>query len=132
MSSSLLYHTQCIRDYQYESSEYGNCEVIWNIRRKSFCCNKCGYPGVSIIVARERLIKGEQTLFSESPYSRIYCSECKNITIENISFLSSSKARITKSLERTIIELRPKMSITDVSSFFDIDWKTVKECEKKV
>ena len=23
------------------------------------------------------------------------------------------------------------MSITDVSSFFDIDWKIVKECEKK-
>lgn len=23
------------------------------------------------------------------------------------------------------------MSITDVSSFFDIDWKTVKDCEKK-
>ena len=106
VSTSLLYHTQCIRDYQYESSEYGNCEVIWNIRRKSFCCNKCGYPGVSIVVARERLIKGERIgnkhFFLRVPIHRIYCSECKNITIENLSFLSSSKARITKSLERTI------------------------------
>jgi hypothetical protein len=74
----------------------------------------------------------KQTLLSRVPIHRIYCSECKNITIENLSFLSSSKARITRSLERTIIELRPKMSITDVTSFFDIDWKTVKECEKKV
>ena len=100
VSTSLLYHTQCIRDYQYESSEYGNCEVIWNIRRKSFCCNKCGYPGVSIVVARERLIKGERIgnkhFFLRVPIHRIYCSECKNITIENLSFLSSSKAKDNK------------------------------------
>jgi len=135
VSTSLLYHTQCVRNYQYESSEYGDGEVIWNIRRKSFCCDKCGYPGVSIAVRRERLIKGERIgnkhLFLRVPVHRIYCSECKNTTIEQLPFLSSPKARITKSLERTIIELRPKMSITDVSSFFDIDWKTVKECEKK-
>ena len=135
MSTSLLYHTQCIRDYQYESSEYENGNIIWNIRRKSFCCCKCGYPGVSIAVTRERLIKGERIgnkhFFLRVPVHRIYCSECNNTTIEQLPFLSSPKARITKTLERTIIELRSKMSITDISSFFDIDWKTVKECEKK-
>ena len=135
MSTSLLYHTQCVRNYQYESSEYGDGEVIWNIRRKSFRCDKCRYPGVSVAVTRERLIKGERIgnkhFFLRVPVHRIYCSECKNTTIEQLPFLSSSKARITKTLERTIIELRSKMSITDVSSFFDIDWKTVKECEKK-
>ncbi len=135
MSTSLLYHTHCIRDYQYESSEYTNGRVLWNIRRKSFCCDKCGYPGVSISVLKERLIKGEKIgnklFFLRVPVHRIYCSECKNTTTEQLSFLSSPKARITKSLERTIIELRQKMSITDVASFFDIDWKTVKDCEKK-
>ena len=60
MSTSLLYHTQCVRNYQYESSEYGDGEVIWNIRRKSFRCDKCRYPGVSVAVTRERLIKGER------------------------------------------------------------------------
>ena len=61
----------------------------------------------------------------------MYCTECKTTTTEKLSFLSSPKARITKSMERTIVELRQKMSITDVASFFDIDWKTVKDCEKK-
>jgi len=135
VSTSLLYHTQCIRNYQYESSEYAYGDVIWNIRRKSFYCNKCGYPGVSISVTRERLIKGEKIgnklFFLRVPIHRTYCAECKTTTTEKLPFLSSPKARITKSLERTLIELRPKMSITDIASHFSIDWKTVKDCEKK-
>jgi len=99
VSTSLLYHTQCIRNYQYESSEYGDSEVIWNIRRKSFCCDKCGYPGASISVSGERLIKGEKIgnkhFFLRVPVHRIYCSECKNITTEQLPFLSSLKAKIS-------------------------------------
>lgn len=135
MSTSLLYHTQGIQGYQYEFCEYFNGEVVWNIRRKSFCCDNCGFPAVSVFVSRERLIKGEKIgnkVFSlKIPVHRIYCSKCKTMATEKIPFLSSSKSRITKSLERTIIELRSKMSITDIADYFDVNWKTVKDCEKK-
>ncbi|HBM16644.1 MAG TPA: ISL3 family transposase [Lentisphaeria bacterium] len=135
MSTSLLYHTQCIRDYQYESTEYKDGHVIFNIRRKFFNCSKCNCPQVSVTISRERLIKGEKIgrklFFLKVPVHRIYCSQCKSTTIENVSFISSPKARITRSLERTIVELRSEMCISAIAEFFGLDWKTVKDCEKR-
>lgn len=49
----------------------------------------------------------------------------------NIPFLSHPKARLTKALERTILELRPHMSIQALANFYDIGWHTIKELEKK-
>ena len=135
MSNSLLYHTQSIRDYQHESSEYGNGRVIFNIRRKFFCCFKCNSPKVSVCVVKERLIKaeklGNKLLSVRVPVHRVYCCDCKSTTIEKISFLSAPKARITRSLERTIIEPRSEMIISAIAEFFDLDWRRVKDCEKK-
>lgn len=135
MSTSLLYHTQCIREYQYESTEYKDGHVIINIRRKFFNCSKCNCPQVSVTISRQRLIKGEKIgrklFFLKVPVHRIYCSQCKSTTIENVSFISSPKARITRSLERTIVELRSEMCISAIAEFFGIDWKTVKDCEKR-
>ena len=41
------------------------------------------------------------------------------------------KARLTKALERTILELRPHMSIQALANFYDLRWHTIKELEKK-
>ena len=41
------------------------------------------------------------------------------------------KARLTKSFERTILELCEHMSIRAVSNYFHLRWHTVKELEKK-
>lgn len=135
MSTSLLYHTQCIREYQYESTEYDKGQVVFNIRRKFFNCSNCNCPQVSVTISRERLIRGEKIgnkIFSlRVPVHKMYCSQCKSLTTENISFLSSPKARISRSLERTIVELRSKMSISAIADSFDLDWKTVKDCEKR-
>lgn len=135
MSTSLLYHTQCIREYQYESTEYDNGHVVFNIRRKFFYCSKCNSPEVSVCISRERLINGEKIgnklFFLRVPVHRMYCCQCKSVTTENISFLSSPKARITRSLERTIVELRSEMSISAIANSYGLDWKTVKECEKR-
>ena len=115
MSTSLPYHTQSIREYQYESIDYGDGCIICHIRRKYFYCNKCNSPHVTVCISKERFIRGEKTgnklSFLKVPVHRMYCKECQSVTIENISFLSSPKSRITKSLERTIIELRSEMSI---------------------
>lgn len=136
MSTSLLYHTQGIREYQFEHyGPYINGNVVCYIRRKYFYCSKCNCPQVSVNIIKERTIRGEnignKLFYLKVPVHRMYCKNCQSVTIENLSFLSSPKARITKSMERTIIELRSEMSISAISKFFDLDWRTVKDCEKK-
>lgn len=134
MSTSLLYHTQGVRGYQYESAQYGKGYVLCNIRRTSFRCEECGYSGVSAYVSRQREIKGEKfgnkLLLLNIPVHRIYCPKRKTLSTEKIPFLSSPMARITRSLERSIVELRSEMSISAIADFFSLDWKTVKDCEK--
>jgi transposase len=43
----------------------------------------------------------------------------------------SPKIRLTRSLERTILELRQHMSIQAVANFFQLRWHTIKELEKR-
>jgi transposase len=135
MSTSLLYHTQNIRDYQYISTQYSKGCIIWNIISKAFRCNDCSSPKVSVSLLRERLINagkiGSKHLLLNVSVHKMYCLDCKKTSTEKISFLSSPKTRITRSLERTIVELRSEMSISSISEYFELDWKTVKDCEKK-
>ena len=51
--------------------------------------------------------------------------------MEHIPFLSHPKARISKSLERTLLELRPHMSLQALANYFQLRWHTIKEPEKK-
>ena len=62
---------------------------------------------------------------------RLYCHSCHHRELEDIPFLSHPKARLTKALERTILELRPHMSIQALANFYDLRWHTIKELEKK-
>ena len=68
----------------------------------------------------------------ESIVHRIYCHNCKRRELEHIPFLSHPKARMNKALERTILELRPHMSLRALAGYFHIRWHTVKELEKKL
>ena len=52
--------------------------------------------------------------------------------MEHIPFLSHPKARLTKSLERTILELRQHMSIQALADFYDLRWHTIKELERNI
>lgn len=135
MSTSLLYHTQNIKDYQYISTRYSKDCIIWNIISKSFRCNNCSSPKVSVCLLKERLISAgkisNKHILLNVAIHRMYCFDCRKNSTEDISFLPSPKARITKSLERSIVELRSEMSISALSEYFDLDWKTVKGCEKR-
>jgi transposase len=51
--------------------------------------------------------------------------------MEHIPFLSHPKARMSKSLERTVLELRHHMSIRAVAGYFHLRWHTVKDLEKR-
>jgi len=135
MSTSLLYHIHKISGFQHCSYKYENRNVIERVERKCFYCEECSSKEVSIFPVRTRRIHcgriGGKLHCIELKVHRIYCRNCKAFITEKLPFLSQSKSRISKSLERTIIELRPEMSISAIADYFQLDWRTVKECEKK-
>ena len=51
--------------------------------------------------------------------------------MDNFDFLSHPKVRLTKAFERTIIELRSKMSIIDIHIFYGVEWRTIKKVKLK-
>ena len=135
MSTSLLYHTCKISGFQHYAYKYeGDC-VVQCIRRKTFSCSQCFSRKVSVFPARTRKINcgniACKHFLIEVKVHRIYCQSCKAFIFENLPFLSHPKSRISSSLERTIIELRSEMSISGIADYFKLDWRTVKECEKR-
>ena len=70
-------------------------------------------------------------LYFEVEIHRIYCPRCRALSVEELPFLFRPKTRITKALERTILELRPEMTIHAISNYFHLDWRIAKACEKR-
>ncbi len=135
MSTSLLYHTCRISGFQHQAFKYDGCSIIQCIERKTFSCSECLSDRVSTIPAGTRTIHcgnlGRKLFFAEINVHRIYCRNCKILATEHLPFLSHPKSRISRSLERTIIELRSEMSISGIANYFKLDWRTVKRCEKR-
>ncbi len=131
-----LYYTQRIRGFQQQSVKYTANSVRFVLKRTKFQCPRCGCEQVTIEPVSQRRIHGEpmgscREVFFEFMTHRVYCTRCKARELEHIPFLSQPWARMTKSLERTILELRQHMSIRAVSDYFHLRWHTVKELEKK-
>ena len=70
-------------------------------------------------------------VYFEVELHRIYCPRCRALSVEELPFLSHPNAKITKALERMIIELPPEMRIHVISKYFYLDWHVVKACEKR-
>ena len=135
MSTSLAYHTQDIRGFQHQSYQYPDKKVIERITRNEFCCPECYSSKVSTYPIRTRLIQalpyGKYQLYFEVDIHRIYCPKCGRMFVEELPFISHPQARITTALERTLVELRPDMSITALSRYYGVPWHTIKNCEKR-
>jgi transposase len=137
MSNSLLYHTQGLREYKYLSAEYVGSKIRIYIEQKKdlLTCVNCGSHNVSAVKVKTREIKGvpmgtKQTIFVVK-IRRLRCGDCGADKQEAIPCAPSPKSRYTKAMVRTVLELRPKMSITDVADFLGLHWGTVKDIEKK-
>jgi transposase len=74
---------------------------------------------------------GSKGALFEFDVHRLRCEDCGAFQNESLDFLSHPKARITKAVERQIIELRREMSISALAKHFQIDWRTVKDVEKR-
>ena len=62
---------------------------------------------------------------------RIRCKSCSSFLTERLDFIPEAKVHYTKQLVRTIIELRPEMTIQAAARHFGLSWNTVKEIEKR-
>ena len=116
-----LYYTQQVRGFQQTNVKYSNKGVEIRLKRTKHQCSNCGSTAVTVEPIRYRRIRGEplgncRKVVLEFPIHRLYCHNCHHREMEHIPFLSHpkarlTKARLTKALERTILELRQHMSI---------------------
>ena len=131
-----LYYTQKVRGFQQTHVEYFSEKAVYELKRTVHRCPRCGSKDVSAERLGERSIRGVpmgacRVVYLRHAMHRIYCHHCHGRSMEHIPFLSHPKARLTKSFERTIIELREHMSIRAISNYFHLRWHTVKDLEKK-
>ena len=132
-----LYYTQHVRGFQQVSEKYSGETATFFLRRTRQRCPRCGSVDVVATPLRRRSIRGGplgccREVRMEFTVHRLYCHSCKSRELEHIPFLSHPKARMNKALERTILELRPHMSLRALAGYFHLRWHTVKELEKKL
>lgn len=137
MSTSLIYHTQGLRDYNFKRCDYVGKTVFITVEQKksTLCCSACGSRNFSLVFIKERKIKGVPVGTKFTVFviliRRLKCRDCGYERQEAIPCVPAPKVQYTKTLARSVIDLRPRMSITDVAKFFDLHWETVKDIEKK-
>ena len=122
-----LYYTQKVRGFQQEKVKYSKESAEISLKRTKHQCPYCGSAAAAVEPIRRRRIRGKpRKVVLELTIHRLYCLRCHHREMEHIPFLSHPKARLTKALERTILELRPHMSIQALADFYDIGWHTIK------
>ena len=114
---------------------YEEDRIIQKIALRTQRCGCCGSFDVTVIFSRPRRIQaspcGRKKFYLELDVHILYCLSCKKREVEELKFLSHPKARITSLLERTIIELRGHMCISAIAKYYDLDWRLVKDTEKR-
>lgn len=138
MQSSSLKFTQGIYGFQVESTRMTKIDsrktMEITLRRAEFHCPSCLSECVSIYPCPTREIRGmpvgrADVRFIVTPH-RIYCPDCRRTGYEGFEFLRTPESRLTRQMERTIVEIRREMSIKAVSAHYNVPWETVKNVEK--
>ena len=137
MSTSLLYHTQGLHGFKFESFDFSGGQTVATIHRYAdkFQCPRCNSSWVTPTFIQNRTIQslpiGRHRFFVRVKMHRIRCNDCDAYLMEKLPFIPSEKTRYTNVLARTVIELRPEMSISAIAKYFGLHWTTVKDIEKK-
>lgn len=136
MLSADLKFTQGIHGFQVISRKRRKSEEISeiHIRRASFQCPFCDSHDVSAYPQNERVVRavpiGRTACLLHVTVHKLYCPDCGRTSYERLGFLPSPKSRMTRQLERTLLELRPHLSIKALSEHFGVPWQAIKDAEK--
>ena len=138
MSISLLYHTQSVEGYAHTNYDFSGGELRQYINQKknNHECSQCKSKNVTATDLKtyreiKALNMGTKNFRIMVRSYRNRCHDCGAYLMEKIGFCSSKTSRISKALERSIIELSPHLSIKALAEYFDLDWATVKTVLKK-
>lgn len=137
MHTSDIYHTQGIIGYHVRSTRFEDGAVRVAIEKNptdASQCDKCG----SLDVTRRQdgsrdilgLRAGTKHVYFDVPVFRLDCGTCQAHRREELPFVEKWD-RHTKAVARTVIDLRREMSIAAVATWLNLDWRTVKEIEKR-
>ncbi|NCC41850.1 MAG: ISL3 family transposase [Gammaproteobacteria bacterium] len=138
MSTSFLYHTQGIRNFKYQKTEYQAGQVIIYIRSNDEhpCCPICHSAHVDTTQTVCRDIRavpsGNKSTLLRVLIRRIRCKDCKAFKQELLPFCSGMYTRYTRALARYVVSLRAHMSISAVAQLTGLHWETVKNIEKEM
>lgn len=99
-------------------------------------CRGCAKTGVVPRKGDVRRIRchdvGRMRCYVEVDVRRWRCPHCGKLFKERLPFVTSPKARVTRAFEWLIVHERESASISDVAEKLGIDWRTVKDAEKRV
>ena len=103
-------------------------------RRFHPICSRCGGRSHRIQQHEVRAIRdlnlGSARVFLRCWYRKIVCPNCWRVVVEDLGFFEPYQ-RVTKRLARCIHELCKVMTVSDVARHFGLDWKTVKNIDKR-
>ena len=105
-------------------------------RDEKLTCKACSEAGVVPRKGELRRIRchdfGRMRCYVEVDVRRMRCPKCGKLFKEKLPFVTSPKARVTRAFEWLIVSERETASISDVAAKLGVDWRTVKEAEKRV
>jgi transposase len=73
---------------------------------------------------------GRKPVFAVVKMRRFYCRRCGRIRYENL-VIAERKKHYTHSLENYVMDLCSRMTIRDVAEHLGLNWRTVKEIDRK-
>ena len=108
-------------------------EIVPNYRFKPIC-HRCGHQAdVAHSWAKRRirdLNLATATVWLNCHYRKLFCPVCQGISVEDLE-LFEPYIRVTRRLANYVYQLCKVMTVTDVASHLNLDWKTVKNIDKK-
>jgi transposase len=103
-------------------------------RRFKPICHLCGKPVGVVHSWSHRLIRdlniSNTQVWLNCSYRKLLCTVCKRISIEDLE-LFDPYLRVTRRLAYYVYQLCRIMTVTEVATHLNIDWKTVKAIDKK-
>ena len=103
-------------------------------RRFTPICHVCGCRCRQIHSWRRRLIRdldlGETRVTILTTFRRLRCGCCGSVRTEDLELFTPYQ-RVTKRLARHIHDLCKKLTVQEVADHLGLDWKTVKEVDKR-
>jgi transposase len=134
MSHSVLYQCFGIYGYHHLRNWSTGGETFLSIVRNKKRCGFCGSWQVIQKGYRWRKLRvlpvGRKPVFAVVKMRRFFCRNCGRIRFENL-VIADRKKHYTHTLENYVMELCSRMTIRDVAEHLGLNWRTVKEIDRK-